>query len=186
MKKPQPKKRKGPESRPRSTRKKSVVAPSFPKISIRKILIPIDFSQHSKKALSYAASFAKQFGAMLHIIYVVEPVIYPSDFAIGQLTFPNIENEMREKAELEMENLLKNSTIKGFRLKKIVKDGIPFVEVTAYAQEEKIDLIILATHGHTGVEHILFGSTAEKIVRKAPCPVLVVRSEEHDFIDERV
>ncbi|MBP6672610.1 MAG: universal stress protein, partial [Bacteroidetes bacterium] len=67
-----------------------------------------------------------------------------------------------------------------------VGTGIPFVEITQFAKEHDVDIIIVATHGMTGVEHILFGSTAEKIIRKAPCPVLVVRSEEHDFIDERV
>ncbi len=67
-----------------------------------------------------------------------------------------------------------------------VKVGLPFVEVVSFAKDEKIELIIVATHGHSGVEHVLFGSTAEKIVRKAPCPVLVVRSDERDFVDERV
>jgi nucleotide-binding universal stress UspA family protein len=75
------------------------------------------------------------------------------------------------------------STVQAFS---VVDSGIPFVEITSYAQKKNIDLIIVATHGTTGVEHILFGSTAEKIIRKAPCPVLVVRSEEHDFINERV
>jgi universal stress protein A len=71
-------------------------------------------------------------------------------------------------------------------IRTVVKSGIPFVEVTNFASEEKVDLIIVATHGRTGVEHILFGSTAEKIIRKAPCPALVVRAEERDFIDERI
>ncbi len=186
MKKPQVK-RKLPSrkqaAKKTATRTKKTSSALF---SIKKILVPVDFSEHSKKAVQYAASFAKQFKANLQLMFVVEPTIYPSDFAIGQLTFPNIENELHQRAEDEMENLVKWEILNGLKVEKIIKDGIPFVEVTTRAKEDCVDLIILATHGHSGVEHILFGSTAEKIVRKAPCPALVVRSDEHDFIDERV
>ena len=63
-----------------------------------------------------------------------------------------------------------------------VRTGKPFYEINQYALDERIDLIVIATHGHSGVEHILFGSTAEKVVRKAPCPVLVVRTGEREFV----
>ena len=101
------------------------------------------------------------------------------------MSFPDVEKEMFEKAEQELKQLIEDLK-SNVALKAEVKSGIPFVEVTSYADQENIDLIILATHGRTGVEHILFGSTAEKIIRKAPCPVLVVRAEEHEFIDDRV
>jgi len=67
--------------------------------------------------------------------------------------------------------------------RKVVRIGKPFYEINQYALEENMSLIIIATHGHTGMEQILFGSTAEKVVRKAPCPVLVVRSGEHEFCE---
>jgi len=156
-----------------------------PLIGLKKILVPIDFSDHSKKALRYALPFARQFNAQLELMYVVEPTIYPSDFGFGQVGFPDVEKELHEKATQELAALIESSVPLSIRSSSVVSTGIPFVEITTYAQAEDIDLIIVATHGRTGVEHILFGSTAEKIIRKAPCPVLVVRAEEHDFINER-
>ncbi len=161
-------------------------AQKSPSIALTKILVPIDFSEHARKALQYAIPFAHQFKAKLYLVYVVEPTIYPADFSFGQIGLPNVEAELRTKAEGELKELVEKE-IKGFVASEwLVKTGLPFVEIASFAKDENIDLIILATHGHTGVEHILFGSTAEKIVRKAPCPVLVVRSDERDFVDERV
>lgn len=186
MKKPQLKrkkpagKKKTPQAVPHS-KKNKIAGPV-----IKNILVPVDFSEYSLKALRYAASYASISKAAIHLLHVIEPIIYPSDFAIGQLTFPNIENELREKAEMELLNLSKSDILRGIPVTTGIKDGIPFVESIAYAKDEKIDLIIISTHGRTGVEHILFGSTAEKIVRKAPCPVLVVRSDNNGFVDERV
>ncbi len=168
-----------------STDKKSVRTVKS-RIGLKTILVPIDFSDNSKKALRYAIPFAQQFNASLTLMYVVEPTIYPSDFGFGQVGFPNVEKELQEKASDEMRELIATlvpSTVQSYS---VVDSGIPFVEITSYAQKKNIDLIIVATHGTSGVEHILFGSTAEKIIRKSPCPVLVVRAEEHDFIDERV
>ena len=155
-------------------------------IALRKILVPIDFSDYSKKALQYAVPFARQFNARIYLLYVVEPTIYPADFSFGQIGMPNVENELRMKGEQELQELIKNEIKGAVPSEALVKVGLPFVEVVSFAKDEKIELIIVATHGHSGVEHVLFGSTAEKIVRKAPCPVLVVRSDERDFVDERV
>jgi nucleotide-binding universal stress UspA family protein len=165
---------------------KKISTPKSATIDLRKILVPIDFSEYSKKALHYAIPFARQFHAKILLLYVVEPTIYPADFSFGQIGMPNVENELRVKGEQELQELITNE-IKGLvPAEGLVKVGLPFVEVVSFAKEEGIELIIVATHGHTGVEHVLFGSTAEKIVRKAPCPVLVVRSDERDFVDERV
>jgi universal stress protein A len=153
---------------------------------LKKILVPIDFSDYSKKALRYAFRFAEQFSASLTLLYVVEPTVYPADFSFGQIGFPNVEDELRKKGEEELAVMITETIAGRVPAEAVVRTGLPFVEVTSYAAEQDIDLIIVATHGHTGVEHILFGSTAEKIVRKAPCPVLVVRRKEKDFLDERV
>jgi nucleotide-binding universal stress UspA family protein len=151
-------------------------------INIRRILVPIDFSEHSKNALKYAIPFAEKFKASIDLIYVVEPTIYPADFSFGQIGFPNVEEELRTRGSDELENLMKKEIAGKVVSRKIVRTGKPFYEINQYALEEKMSLIIIATHGHTGMEHILFGSTAEKVVRKAPCPVLVVRSGEHEFV----
>jgi universal stress protein A len=151
-----------------------------------RILVPIDFSEHSKKALQYAVPLADQFKAVIHLLYVVEPTVYPADFSFGQIGFSDVETELRKKGEQELHEMVETIIQGHVPSVARVKTGLPFVEIVSYAHDEKIDLIVVATHGHTGVEHILFGSTAEKIVRKAPCPVLVVRTQEHDFVDERV
>ncbi len=144
-------------------------------LDIKKVLVPIDFSDYSKSALKYAANFALTFHAEMILIYVVEPIIYPSDFSMGQIAVPTINVEMDKRASEELEKLASREISKDLRVKTLVKSGKPFIEIIDTATEENVDLIIISTHGHTGVEHILFGSTAEKVVRKAPCPVLTLR-----------
>lgn len=153
-------------------------------IRLERILVPIDFSEPSKNALRYAISFAKHFGAELLVEYVVEPAVYPADLSFGQMGIPNIEKELRERGKKELRRLLEEDIGEGLMARAIIRTGKPFLEIIAVAREQNVDIIIIATHGHTGVEHIIFGSTAEKVVRKAPCPVLVVRSQEHEFIGE--
>ncbi len=148
---------------------------------IEKILVPVDFSDHSKRALTYAVDFAKQFNAKIYLIYVVEPAIYPADFSMGQVSLPAVDVEMNKRAEEELHNLAKTEVHSSFLAEIIIKTGKPFVEINETALEKDIDLIIIATHGHTGVEHLLFGSTAEKVVRKAPCPVLTLREPLKGF-----
>ena len=153
-------------------------------IALQRILVPIDFSEHSKNALKYAIPFAKQFSASIDLLYVVEPTIYPADFSFGQIGFPNVEEELKTRGTQELDNLIEKEIAGKVPAKRVVCIGKPFYEINLYAEEQKIDLIIIATHGHSGMEQILFGSTAEKVVRKAPCPVLVVRTGEHEFIQE--
>lgn len=151
-------------------------------IHFKRILVPIDFSEYSKNALQFSIHFARQFRAELVLIYVVESIIYPADFSFGQVGFPNVEDELRRKGEDEIEKLIKKEIKKSVKARRIIRTGKPFVEITKAANDEKVDLIIIASHGHTGVEHMLFGSTAEKVIRKAPCPVLVLRPSGQGFI----
>ena len=149
--------------------------------TINKVLVPIDFSDYSKSALKYAVNFAKSFNAEIILIYVVEPVIYPPDFSMGQIAMPSINTEWDDRAKDELQKLAKSEIIGAVKVKTIIKTGKPFVEIIETAKEENVDLIIIATHGRSGVEHILFGSTAEKVVRKAPCPVLTLREPLKGF-----
>jgi len=149
--------------------------------TINKVLVPIDFSDYSKSALKYAVNFAKSFNADIILIYVVEPIIYPPDFSMGQIAMPSINTEWDDRAKDELQKLAKNEIAGVASVKTIIKTGKPFVEIIETAKEENVDLIIIATHGHSGVEHILFGSTAEKVVRKAPCPVLTLREPLKGF-----
>jgi nucleotide-binding universal stress UspA family protein len=150
-------------------------------LKFKKILVPIDFSDFSKSSLRYAVTFAKQFNASIILIYVVEPIIYPPDFSMGQIAIPTTGIEMDKRAIEELEKLAQNEIPSDLQKSIIVKTGKPFYEIIDTAKEEDVDLIIISTHGHSGVEHILFGSTAEKVVRKAPCPVLTLREPMKGF-----
>jgi len=148
---------------------------------IQKILVPIDFSDYSKSALKYAVNFCKNCKADMFLIYVVEPVIYPPDFSMGQIAIPSVNSEWDERARQELDKLAKEEIPSSVSVKTIIKTGKPFLEIIETAGELDVDLIIIATHGRSGVEHILFGSTAEKVVRKAPCPVLTLREPIKGF-----
>lgn len=151
-------------------------------MKIEKILVPIDFSDYSKSALRYAVNFAKFFNAEIILVYVVEPVIYPPDFSMGQIAIPTVTTEFDERAMEELNKLAKNQIPSQVKVSTVIKTGKPFIEIIDTAAEVNADLIIIATHGHSGVEQILFGSTAEKVVRKAPCPVLTLREPVKGFM----
>ena len=144
-------------------------------LGIRSILVPIDFSVHSKNALKYAVPMARQFGASLHLVYVVEPTIYPADLGFGQVVLPGVEEELRQKGAQELQSLIEREIGDRVPASSTVRTGNPHHEILSEAEEKRVDLIIVATHGHSGVEHMLFGSTADRIVRHARCPVLTIR-----------
>jgi nucleotide-binding universal stress UspA family protein len=146
-------------------------------LGIRTILVPIDFSVHSKNALKYAVPIAEQFGAALHLVYVVEPTIYPADLGFGQVVLPGVEDELREKGAEELQGLIEREIGTRVKASSAVRTGNPHQEILAEAEERNVDLIVVATHGHSGVEHMLFGSTADRIVKRAHCPVLTIRPQ---------
>jgi universal stress protein A len=154
------------------------VSPSTTSFPIQRILVPVDFSVHSKNALRYAVPIAEQFGASLHLIYVVEPTGYPADLGFGQVVMPGVEEELRDRGFEELKGLIDREVGGRVKATSTVRTGKPHQEILAEAGEQKVDLIVVASHGHTGVEQILFGSTAMRIVRLAKCPVLTVRPQE--------
>ncbi|MAT57830.1 MAG: universal stress protein [Melioribacteraceae bacterium] len=148
---------------------------------IKTILVPIDFSDYSKNALRYAIDFAHHFKAEIHLVYVIEPAVYPADFSMGQIAYPSVDEDLSERAHNELTDLAKQMIGESLKWNIIIKMGKPFFEINSTASEVDADLVIIATHGHTGMEHLLFGSTAEKVVRKAPCPVLTLREPIKGF-----
>jgi len=156
-------------------------------IQFEKILVPIDFSDYSLQALKYASEFAKLYKSKILLVYVVEPVIYPPDLSIGQIALPTLSYQIDEKAKEELGRVARENIPADIEVIPIVKLGKPYLEIIDLAKSEDVDLIIISTHGHTGVEQILFGSTADKVVRKAPCPVLTLREpvKGFDFRDSR-
>ena len=144
-----------------------------------RILVPVDFSEHSQKALRYALAFAKQFDAEVTLVHVVEQMAYPGDWMYPPLAVTDFAMEKREQVLARLRALDAGS---GVKTKHVVRLGRAWQEVIEIARETKADMIILATHGYTGIKHVLLGSVAEKIVRHAPCPVLSVRPDERDFL----
>ena len=146
-------------------------------LGIRSILVPIDFSIHSKNALKYAVPIAEKFRASVHLVYVVEPTIYPAYLGFGQVVLPGVEDELREKGAEELETLIKKEIGRRVEASCAVRTGNPHQEILREADERGVDMIVVATHGHSGMEHMLFASTADRIVRNARCPVMTIRPE---------
>jgi universal stress protein A len=154
--------------------------PEEREVRLKKILVPVDFSERSTKALQYATSLARHFGAEIRCLNVIE-IPYGAGEAGFVSEMEAFRKSMLKETKQHMDALLEQET-SGLTAKGEVRAGAPYHEITKTAQEEDIDLIIMATHGRTGVSRLFLGSTTERVVRHAHCPVLVVRQEEHDFI----
>lgn len=152
-------------------------------IDLHQILIPTDFSKFSDVALNYAAALAEKFGAKLHLLHIVQDLglIVPDAVAVAPPVFPPMD-QFVQAARTAMERLANQESLKGLTLERQIREGQPFYEIIRYAKEANIDLIVMGTHGHTGLAHVLLGSVTERVVRKAPCPVLTVRHPEHEFV----
>jgi len=156
----------------KSTRTPTPKKPS--QLQIKSILVPIDFSSPSKKAFDYAVEVARQLKAKLTLLHVVEPVAMPDFAASFPLAMEN--DELMATAKEQMERVVKAGRVpRGIVEKVLVRFGRSFHEIAEAARTRKVDLIIIATHGYTGLKHALLGSTTERVVRHARCPVLVVR-----------
>lgn len=152
-------------------------------LKIQQILVPTDFSECSQKAVEYAIAFAKQFGASLTLLHVLEPVAYPvgSDYMLGEVQ--NLDAKFQDEAHERLMDLTRSVVAPDIPAVPMVRIGSAWQEITEIARDRDIDLIIIGTHGYTGLKHLVLGSTAEKVVRHAPCPVLTVREKEHEFVD---
>lgn len=140
-------------------------------LRIQSILVPTDFSAPSIKALRYAEELAVQFDAKIILLNVVEPIGPTPDFAYNPMVL-----DEKIIVSTAQQHLKKFAVKEGLdTAPTYVRQGVPFHEISRAAVELKADLICIATHGYTGLKHVFMGSTAERVVRHAPCPVLVVR-----------
>ena len=149
-------------------------------MAIERILVPIDFSDDSLNALTYAREFAAAFNAELLLLHVIEPIYYatPADMYV---TSPNISmllDEQRAIAEQQLERLSAELSAQGRKHRTLLKTGTPAQVIVEAAEAAGAHLIVMSTHGRSGLAHILLGSVAEKIVRHATCPVLTIRRIE--------
>lgn len=148
-------------------------------IRLQNLLVPTDFSASSENALRYAVAFADQFGSALHMLHVIG---HPAEFGFHGVPIAELHAEAEAKALKKMNEHKGLWSDYNFPVHCEVRVGTPFVEIVRYAKAQNTDLVILGTHGRGKIAHTLLGSVAERVVRKAPCPVLTVRDDEHEFV----
>jgi nucleotide-binding universal stress UspA family protein len=145
-------------------------------IEVKRVLAPTDFSSHSEKAVRFACGLAERFGAELHLVHVLSEIIPAGpDPLLMPVMPPQFYQENEERAKETLQRLLDPSWGKLKATVSAVRWGSPVEAIVDYAREQNIDLIVIATHGRTGLSHVLLGSVAERIVRESPCPVLTIR-----------
>lgn len=149
-------------------------------LALNKLLVPVDFSACSRKALAYAVAFARQFSGELIVLHVVELPYVGS--GLGEMEAPPMETELRDYAKEHLQKVVTEQLAGKVEHSTLLRTGQPWYEVTEAAREACADIIVMGTHGYTGLKHVLMGSTAERVVRHAPCPVLVVREREREFV----
>lgn len=140
-----------------------------------KILTAIDFSENSELAFEYAVTMATQFNSELTIMHVINEPVDLRGFYVPHISFEQLEKEIEEGAAKMMETFCSTKLGSFSNYQSVIVSGIPYEEITRKADEIGASLIILGTHGRTGLDHILFGSTAERVVRSASCPVMTIR-----------
>lgn len=144
-------------------------------MEIKKILFAADFSESSSSSLPYAVDFAKRYGAKLYLVHVIYDISKSSGSHVPHVSLEEMYKDMEKNAKAELEKcyIEEMRTLKD--VEHVVLKGTPYEEICRFVEKNKIDLIVIGTHGRKGLDRMLFGSTAEQIVRHAPCPVLTVR-----------
>lgn len=153
-------------------------------IQIRRILCPVDFSACSDHALEYALTLAQTYQADIELLHVME--LARNYAAVGDLmsvaSFDQIARDTETASTTRLAELAAQARQRYPQVSEWLVKGTPFVEIIEHAKARRIDLIVMGTHGRTGLPHLLIGSCAERVVRKAPCPVLTVRHPSHEFV----
>ncbi|MES2788306.1 MAG: universal stress protein [Planctomycetota bacterium] len=149
--------------------------------SFQRILLAADFSDTSACAVEHAVLMAKTFGAALHVLHVLENGIPVMMDGVAYLP-PNYLEEIEKWAAEQLEGVISREDRDRLGVTLVMRKGSPFLEIIRYAREQQMDLIVMGTHGRGALAHVLLGNIAEKVVRKAPCPVLTVRHPRHEFV----
>ena len=140
-----------------------------------KILFATDFSESSEHAFQYALTLAKQFKSQLTILHVINEPVDLRGFYVPHVSFENLEKEIEEGAQQMMTKFCATHITDFSNYESLIVTGIPYEEILKFAEKNAASFIVLGTQGRSGIDHLLFGSTAERVVRKALCPVVTVR-----------
>ncbi len=149
-------------------------------INLKKILCPVDHSDCSKEALKYAVTFALKDKSKLYLLHVID--IRSFDESIDAMLKRTPDDETIKQLKTKLLDCIPEEIRSDMDIEAIVVEGIPFVEIISIAKKNDVDMIVMGSHGRTGIVHIMLGSVSEKVVRKAPCPVLTVRQPAHEFV----
>jgi len=150
-------------------------------LPIRRILFPTDFSEYAEHAWSYALTFAQEFGAEVHLLHVVAPPPRLTEAYAVNFDPEKMVKALTGEANASMDRTVEAAKSWGLIFRREVRVGVDFREIIDYVTKHDIDLIVMATHGRTGLAHALLGSVAEKVVRKSPCPVLTIKHPTMKF-----
>ena len=147
---------------------------------ISRILIPTDFSESSRYAVKYAIDLNRMLRhrARLYLLHVLQDFTEFSEYDLSPTILPQLYLEFEQNAVKRLEEMVSSLIPQEMHCGTYLLHGVPFHEIIEFADKEKIDLIAIGTRGRTGLKHILFGHTAEKVVKKAPCPVLSIRDPD--------
>jgi nucleotide-binding universal stress UspA family protein len=143
--------------------------------SFNVIVVPTDFSDHSLRALAYAIGLAEKFDSNIKMLYVNEPALQVSDMAWVGVDERSLKDEHVMESKHRMEEIIDDQFPADLNATAEVRSGDAVEEIIHFANDVNADLIVMATHGRSGLSHILMGSTAEQVIRKAPCPVLTLK-----------
>ncbi len=149
-------------------------------ISLKKILCPIDHSDCSKEALKYAVSLAMKDEAKLLLLHIIDIRSFNEGLEAMSAQIPD--EETLEQLRVKLLDCIPEEIRDDMEVEALVVQGIPFAEIISTAKENEVDMIVIGSHGRTGLSHMMLGSVSEKVVRKAPCPVLTVRQPGHEFV----
>jgi len=139
------------------------------------ILFATDFSEVSEYAFDYAYTLAKTFNSKLIVMHVINEPVDLRGFYVPHISFESLEKEIEEAAEKMMKKFCLGKLVDLAASETVIVSGIPYDEILAMADKEKASMIVLGTHGRAGLDHLLFGSTAERVVRRSKCPVMTIR-----------
>jgi len=145
-------------------------------ITYRSILCPTDFSEHSDAALLRAEDLAERLAAELVLLHVVEPLLMPVEYGLPSSVAVDYGDAATARAREHLEAAAHALRGRGLHVRTLVKSGLASEQIAEVVRSEPIDLVVLATHGYTGIKHALLGSTAERVVRTCPCAVLTVKA----------
>src|SRR5713226_9809646 len=155
-------------------------------LQLRKILLPTDFSGCANYALAYAATIARATGATIICVHVVEPIVPAVGYSglAEPMPIADISEQLEDSAERELPKLVDCEELHGLNVEEVIVHGDAAAEIVRVAGERQVDLIVISSHGRTGLGRMIFGSTAEAVVRHATCPVLVVKPPQEEASDQ--